>query len=187
MTKKDKKEKCKKLLYQENLSKEDKIWLINQVFKNHRDYKKKIGNNPMDIFVADSIRGTKCFFIEKSDGTSIDISFHQALSPSTKKGDVDKVLRNIVEYQIQDFRNKNNIPKDWDIDHYDLEFKDIVNFFMVGKDYEELHKNIIDKDNFTQTFKHLDLIKEFQDLHKCLAKLQGLPEDEHKKKTYKWN
>ena len=37
MTKKAKKEKCKKLLYQESLFKDDKIWLINEVFKNHRD------------------------------------------------------------------------------------------------------------------------------------------------------
>ncbi len=187
MTKKDKLAKCRKILYSKIITKADKVWLINEVFKLHKDYHKKIGDGAKNIIVGDSIRGTKCFFIVRKDNTVIDISFHQCLNPSTKKADVNKVLRNIVEYQIQRFRKKNNIPTDYDIDHYGLEFKDIVKLFMLGKDYNELHKNIIDKDNFTQTFKDNDLIKEFQNLHKSLAKLQGLPKDEHKKKTYKWN
>ena len=187
MTKKDKLQKCRNLLYKNKLSKDDKIWLINEVFKLHKNYNDKIGKGAKDIVIGNSIRGTKCFFIVRKDNTVIDISFHQCLKPSTKKTDVNKVLRNIVDYQIKDFRIKNNIPYNYDVDHYDLEFKDIVRFFMVGKDYDEIHKKIIDKDDFTQTFKDDDLVKEFQCLHKSLAKLQGLPKEEHKKKTYKWN
>ena len=187
MTKKDKKAKCKKLLYKDKLTKDDKVWLINQVFKFHKDYDNKVQGVPIDVTTGKSKRGSICFHIKKQDGSSIDISYIQCLEPTTKKTDVNKVLRNIIEYQIKYFRIKNNIPKDWDIDHYGLEFKDIVKFFMVGKDYEELHKNIIDKDNYTQTFKDENLIKEFEDLHKSLAKLQGLSKEEHKIKTYKWD
>lgn len=187
MTKKDKLEKCKSILYSEKIIREDKIFLINEVFKLHKNYKNKIGSGAKDIIVKKSIRNTKCFFIVRKDGTLIDISFYECLHPSSKKTTVNRVFRNIVEYQIKEFRNKNNIPSHYEIDHFGLEFKDIVKLFMVGKSYEDLYLKIIDENNFTQTFNDLELIKDFQKLHLSLAKLQGISKKYHKIKTYKWN
>jgi len=187
MTKKDKKEKCKKLLYKDELTKDDKIWLINEVFKMHKNYNEK-SKDAIDIIVTDCTRNTKCFSFQKKNGLHVNISYLKCFNWPTKKREVIDTLRDIVEPQIKAFRKKNNIPFNFQVDHYDLEFKDIVKLFMVGKDYDELHKNIfcLDKKNKIYSFKDIELVKEFYYLHNSLAKLQGISKEDHKIKTYKW-
>ena len=187
MTKKDKKAKCKKLLYKNKLTKEDKVWLINEVFKLHKDYNKK-SKDAIDI-VRNSVRNTKCFSFLNKNGLRVDISYPKCFNWPTKKEEVNKTLRDIIDPQIKLFKKKNNLPLNFQVDHYGLEFKDIVNLFMVGKDFDQLHKNIIciNTKNKIYSFKDINLVNEFYDLHKSVAKLQGLSKEEHKIKTYKWD
>jgi len=184
MTKKDKLKRCKELLYK-NLTNSDKRWLYLEVFKGHYCIDEIVGCGVADIIVCKPENFTGlCFHIVRKDGTKKPISYIKCVNGFTKKNEVTKVLRGIVQPQIAEFRRLNNTPYNMDVDHYGIEFKDIVNLFMIDKSYDKLYKIIIKSDKVLNYFSDSELSLEFYNLHKSKATLQALTQQEHKKKTY---
>ena len=186
MTKKDKLIKCRGLLNKEPLTIDDKLWLQNEVFSHHPNIKEKTGSGVSDVFVKKAgIWDNKCFHFLRVDGSIIDISFLNSLKKQNKRQDVIKVFRNIIHPQIKQFRIDNKISDDMVVDHYGIEFKYIVDQFMKDRDYNDLHKKIVSKSDYDNTFSDELILNEFYLFHKQVATLQALTIEEHKTKTYK--
>ena len=187
MTIKEKKEICKKMLTKSILESTDKEWLLKEVFSNHFDWKEKKGGGIIDITIAKAGHyNTKCFFLKRVDNTKIDISFHTSLKKTiNKKQIVNRALRNTIYPQIKKFRIDNNVPLDFEIDHTgSLEFKDIINIFMMFKNYDDVYKTIVPSSDYDDKIGDKKLSQEFYNLHKNNAVLQAISKDEHHSKTF---
>lgn len=185
MNKTEKTKKCKEILSSGLISEVDKNWLIDNVFSNHPKWedKKGIGVKEVVIKIAGNW-SNNCFHILRKDNTLVDISYLNGIRKINKKKEVDKTLRSIVSYQITEFRNNNNVSEGMEIDHYGIEFKDIINQFMKSYSYDYLYSKIITTNSYDNSFNDDKVVSVFCDLHKKLAKLQALTVEEHKQKTH---
>lgn len=171
MNKKEKKQKCKDILYSnKEISKEDKFFLIN-VFTNHREWDLKKGVGVKHIYVDNAKHqksyNQKCFYIVRNDGTVTDISYNKSIHPPSKLTDISTACRYAVKEEIENFKKQNiifgiskcaitNTILKYDqthIDHYDLDFKDLVKNWLKEKDISEIFKSInTTKDLTFETF-----------------------------------
>lgn len=62
----------------------DTEFMLN-VFKHHPQFEDKCGNGFRGVIVKKDTYGNRCFHIERKDGSTVDISWHHALSPKTNK------------------------------------------------------------------------------------------------------
>lgn len=82
----------------------DTDFMLN-VFRHHPQFEDKCGNGFRGIIVKKDTYGNRCFHIERKDGSTVDISWHYALSPITsKKKWFLAALREEVKEQIFSFK-----------------------------------------------------------------------------------
>tara|TARA_R110001606_G_C15086654_1_gene617937 strand:+ start:47 stop:658 length:612 start_codon:yes stop_codon:yes gene_type:complete len=159
MNKKEKKEKCKQILHScKKISKEDEIFLIN-IFKNHKEWGLKKGVGIKYIYVDKAKHkksyNQKCFYIVRLDGTITDISYVKSIQHPSKFTEISKACRYAVNAEIENYRrnikfgvSRCAITKkllEYDkthIDHYDLDFKDLVKKWLISKDEESVFQLI---------------------------------------------
>lgn len=150
-----------------------------------------------DFYVTPNPRSYKFHhvFIVRNDDTKCDISINRCVTGlvDTENSIHSQVLRNAVREQISQFRNSIadvcecclTENECFEIDHYDIEFKDLVKNFKkkveMPKEYEnhpEFHHKIFKK-------KNLNIKNEWLKFHEENAKLQKLCKNCHNNKTYK--
>lgn len=114
------------------------------VLKKHHDWRNKSKGQNIRIVTRIATYGTKCFWLVREDGTSTDISYLQALNgkPSSRQ-DIAKACRNAVKDIIAAARKKVNLGVDrcpytneiltaqnLHIDHYNLKFSELVDYWI---------------------------------------------------------
>lgn len=81
---------------------------LSELFRRHDDYEEKSGEGIVRIFVDyESVYNTKCFYVERTDGSIVDISYMSCLS-AKKETDLRKfteACRNAIKGQIDAFRS----------------------------------------------------------------------------------
>ena len=129
------------------------------------------------ISIKKATYGTKCFYITREDGTETDISFMSCLDSKKNKKikDISAACRESIDYIIKGLRENLTFPlvcplsgvvikniKDVHIDHYDLDFKDVVSLWIdKNGGVDNLHKYVCEtKDNETTTYFTDEDIKE---------------------------
>lgn len=173
----------------------DKFEFMLELFRRHPDYAEKAGNGIEKIFVMGNElnRNAPHVIILRKDNTSIDISWKICVAGIGRniKSIQLEIMRESIVKQIMEFRNttvnicnlcKVNADK-YDIDHYEVEFKELASKFM--------NENTLPSKFKEQAFGHafhdddLELEQKWQQYHLHNAKLQKLCKSCHKKKTYK--
>ena len=148
MNKTEIKNKCRQILNSEVTVLEggEDFEFLCDVFKGHDEYELKTkGQRIRKISIRKVTYGTKCFYITREDGTETDISFVSCLDSKKNKKikDICAACRESIDYIIKDLREKLTFPlvcplsgvviksiKDVHIDHYDLDFKDVVDLWI---------------------------------------------------------
>ena len=148
------------------------------VFKRHDEYELKTkGQRIIKISIRKATYGTKCFYITREDGTETDVSFVSCLDSKKNKKikDICAACRESIDYIIKGLKEKLTFPlvcplsgvvikniKDVHIDHYDLDFKDVVDLWIQKNGgVDNLYKYVCEtKDNETTTYFTDEGIKE---------------------------
>jgi hypothetical protein len=194
MTKKEKTERCRMILYSTNdvvLHVSDFEFLL-QVFEGHQEWEQKKGVGVDFISVGMSPYKTKCFFINRIDGSKTDISFGGAITNPKPIAKVKSACRFAIREEIANFRKANvvyNVTKcpftdyvltqnNTHIDHYDLTFDEMFNLWLgqeeISLDYlvEQIEET---KDNeFDTKFKDNDIEIDFVRFHNANCKLRAV-------------
>lgn len=178
MNKKQVTEKCRDILYERIPI--DYDFLLNDVFPYHPEWDTKRGNGVLLVRIGNTKYGNKCFFIERVDGTSTDISFTKCITNPSKCADIKKACRSAIRNEIVKFRKSIRfgidkceltgeiLQKDnTHIDHYDMTFDELFVMWIFDKRVEDLHKYINPmKDNEFETYFISEIIKnEFINFH----------------------
>lgn len=194
MTKKDKIESCRKILYKYSpntiISDENDFEYLMDMFQNHQNWEQKKGCGVKSISVINGLYGTKCFQLNRFDNSTTDISFMVSLSFRTKLTDIKKAGREAIREEILRFRKNNvkyNISRcpindeiltssNTHIDHFDKTFDEMVNLWIEDKNIDTLFKKINEsEDNCMKTFFTDDkIISDFIEYHNKNCKLRAV-------------
>jgi hypothetical protein len=192
-TKKSLKEKCQKILHSYNgvvTSKEDFDFLM-EVFKCHTEWEEKCkGQKIIRIEVGPAPgRPSKCFFIVREDGSKTDISYTHCINARTNDVQIKNACRNAIYPQIRDMKAKIKLPfvcplsnmvvdsmDKVHIDHYDLDFNEVVEEWLKDKDKQAIFDNINKtEDNNTLTFfTSPEIVQDFIQFHNAHTHLRAL-------------
>ena len=194
MNKKQQKEKCKQILYSNGkISNENQKFLLN-VFENHREWNIKKGVGVDYIYVDKAYHeksyNQKCFYIARKDGSVTDISYNKSIHPPSKLTDISRACRYSIKEEIENFKSKNiffGITKcaitktilkynETHIDHYDLDFKDLVKYWLKDKDINEVFDSINNTTDLTfeTSFVKPELNKSFLKFHNSNTNLRAV-------------
>lgn len=209
ISKKETLNKCKEILnkyeYKGSVSdalNEEDFFYMRQIIKNHPDYIEKRGVGIACMFVGKApSKDTKCFYVLRHDGTSVDFSYIKCVNkPVSKITLFSKVLRDVVKNQIEEYRQgyiKNNgkfseisgnkVLGSGHIDHYgELNFNGIVKLFIDTYGINISNISYIKKpDTVIFTDEHKNIAFDFYDFHKQKAKLRFVaPSENLKRKRY---
>lgn len=150
---------CRQILYDYDLNQlittpSDFEFLIS-VFEGHTEWEQKKGCGIENISVMVTPYKTRAFQIIRTDGTKTDISFMHSIKNRSKLVDIKMACRAAIRSEIVKFKTFVNYGIDvcpftgevltkvnTHIDHYDLTFNEIVDFWLLLNDINELHKQI---------------------------------------------
>lgn len=194
MNKKDKIERCRHILYKYNVG--DTITDINDgyfllsIFKNHSEWETKKGVGISTISVINNFFKTRCFQLNRIDGTSTDISFTHSISNVSKISEIKKACRTAIRDEIVKFRNANVefgkttcaftneilTSENTHIDHYDLSFDEMFNIWSSTQNLDYLHSKIneTEDNSFTTYFTDSSIINDFVKFHNENCKLRAV-------------
>jgi hypothetical protein len=194
MTKKDQTQYCRIILLNaklnELLTNHSDIQFLMDLFESHPEWEFKKGAGINGIKVILSNYKNRCFELQRVDGTKTDISFTVCISKTSILSYIKKACRNAIRNEIVLFRDANVkfgisvcpftneiLTKDnCHIDHFDMKFNQMVNFWINLKGVEYLYNQIEEtKDNnFDTCFNKQDLIDEFIKYHNSNTHLRAV-------------
>lgn len=182
----------------------DEFNFMNELFKRHPDKEQKIGCGIKDILLGKNKLNAKGIHIDiiRNDNTKVDISWLLCISSNTKtdKQNLNSAFRSAIKDSIFNFKHDNikkcgrrcnhckklTLENDLDVDHFNIEFKDLVQDFS--------NKNLLIPNSFMENktyhyneFKIDDNIfkKNWIEYHNRYCTLQLLCKKCHANKTYK--
>ena len=193
MNKKEKTDQCRELLYKYSVNQiiedDEEILFLLSIFENHSEWERKKGVGIKSISIS-QYRFSKCFQLNRIDGTYTDISFHHCITNRSKIAEIKKACRTAIMGEILSFKNKNvvfgktrcPITKDvlfrenTHIDHYDLTFDKMFNLWIVQQDFDFIFSKINPtKDNCVETyFVDKNIATDFVRFHNENSKLRAV-------------
>lgn len=191
MTKKEIKERLSKILSEpEHSITGQEYEFVLSVLQKHHDWDEKSKGQQCRIVTRRAMYGTKCFWLLREDGTSTDISYIQALAGKpTPRQDVIRACRTAVQPVISAFRAKVREGVDRcpftdeilfagniHIDHYNLKFSELVNFWIDHYSVEYLASYVNESKDGDMTCYFTDerLISEFVRYHNANTNLRAV-------------
>jgi len=182
MIKKDLIKKCRKILYKNNISFEDKTFL-RDLLKNHPYYEMKKGVGIKDFFVEKTIYGTTGFNIIRLDNSTTDFSFIECISPKNNIRKIKCACRTSIKQIVEKLKtDKKKI-----IHHETISFDEIVNRWLKQNKDLDLHLNKSEDNNQEIYFISKNTINSFINFHNKYATLIEITLEEHKLKHGKKN
>lgn len=136
------------------------------ILSQHDQWDSKMGVGIKSISVGLAQYGSKCFYINRIDGTTTDISFRHAIAPKSPLSQIKAACRHAVQKIIAakkcsvvfgvetcPFTKEILLPHNTHIDHYDLTFADLFNLWYKSQDHDRLVSAINPSDdNSTYTY-----------------------------------
>lgn len=195
MNKTETKKKCSNILNSgiDNFTLGEDFDFLCDLFKQHPRYKSKTkGQNIVCIKVKRAGRyNTKCFYIVREDGTETDISVYTCIDgKEIKIKDINMACRDAIDPLIYKMRKSVKLPfvcpvsgvivnsmNDVHIDHYDLDFKDVVSRWIEENGGEDEIYNYISDTNDNETvtyFVNPEIKKNFIDFHNLNTHLRAI-------------
>ncbi len=151
-----------------------------RVFSHHESWIQKKGVGIKRIWVQQNPKypSTRNFWIERIDGTTTDISFYNCFRGG--KNDFKKACREAVEYQIAEFRERDNTPYGYHVDHHPESFDSILARFIINNGEGKVRETI-DNEIGCQ-LENIEYKKRWQDFHKESANLRSILAQENLRK-----
>lgn len=169
-----------------------RLKFIDDILKNHENYKRKVGNGSYEIGVqcCEVNPANRHFYILREDGTTTDFSFHKAINPVSKESRIKEALRQAVRLQVVMFKNnyfRDNADKTGsvrcletglkikrdssNVDHFPLQFDEIVyNWFVTNRlTLEDIELEDRDDDSMLELLKDKKLESSFSKYHLKVA------------------
>lgn len=194
MNKTQKTQKCREILYKyrinEVITNDSEINFLMSLFENHTEWDLKQGEGINSISVINNYFNSRCFQLNRIDGSYTDISFTHCISNRSKLTDVKKACRTAIRDEIVKYRNENVkyfitrcpitdeilTPKNTHIDHYDLTFEQMFILWVVDKNIDNLISKINEtEDNcFSTYFTDKKIIDDFVKFHNSNTKLRAV-------------
>jgi Protein of unknown function (DUF3223) len=187
VTKKEKTARCRALLHGAALfvpirTTDARFDELRALLQGHRHWDRKVGCGIASFEVRPAAYGNRCFWIVRTDGKETDISFVQALSPTSQKQDVQRAMRAAVEDQCAEFRLAHNVPAGWHVDHVvPLDKLTAEYLAAAGLTWDAVPIESDDGDVGSR-ITDLAFVSEWQRWHRAHAQLQGLPAAENLRK-----
>jgi hypothetical protein len=161
-----------------------------QILQGHPDWDLKTAGQDCRLFVNYALYASKCFWLHREDGTKTDISYKVALTghPS-KRSEVIAACRAAIRPIITKFQSTVRygeqrcpftddvlLPNNTHIDHYNMKFGELVNFWIdeIGVDYlyDRIRKNTDGETDIY--FSDKSVIDEFQRFHNANTNLRAV-------------
>lgn len=204
-TKKSLIEKCKKILnsYKDGnkLNLSDELFMIDfftQLAKNNKLKGQKI----VEVYVRKSKKFPNLqFWIKRENGTETDISYLNCISPRKKIDEISDACRRAVESIITEYKFKHIYPTTSDlsghsivcpdeaeVDHYDMDFVELVNNWISQNGGEEkIYSKINETEDGSEITEFTDstLVESFIQYHKLYTHLRLITVEENRKRKRK--
>jgi hypothetical protein len=194
MNKKEKTERCREILYKKKniLPGTDDFEFLISIFQGHYNWEEKEGDGVEFISVGQDNYRKPCFYINRIDGTSTDISFVKSINNPSKVSQIKAACRTAIREEILNFK-KNNVvygkttcvisgqvlnKDNTHIDHYDLTFNEMFNLWIgqeeINEEYlfEQIEPTV--DNNFITRFKDKDIDLDFISFHNNHCKLRAV-------------
>ena len=174
MTKKELIEKCRNILYSNNISNDNHNFLLS-ILELHPNYDIKFGVGIKKFFVEKNIYGTIGFRIKRTDGSTTDFSFYKCITNPSKEQLIKRACRDSIKEIIYDFKTESGTH----IHHDVISFNNIILEWLKTKNLDLRTNGSIDNCQRTY-FLNQDTINSFIKFHNKKAKLVELSIEEHK-------
>ena len=190
MTKEERKKMCSTILNSYNkgdkLDELDSAIMLHE-FRNHIAWEEKKGPGVKYIYVGNGKYNGKCFYIKRTDDTSIDISYPKCISNPNKYSAIKQAGRNTITNLIYNFKADNVIfnetlcsvtgevltKENASIDHYDMTFDDMIMIWIEKKGVDVIF-NDLDHSGLGVFFKSDTIKNDFLDFHNTNCKLRAV-------------
>lgn len=166
---------------------EDAQWLVAEVFSNHPRWgeKRGCGRGHVEIRKMPPY-GALAFWLVRSDGTCVDISYRESLRPSTHHAKVMSAARCEIEHDVGVWKARNPMPAPgMHCDHV-YPFEALFAAFLSEIGMSEGDLSVIpDAVGRADHFENRDFAGRWQSYHLAKADLQWLPAKENIAKSNK--
>lgn len=204
-TKKSLEEKCKKILNSyksgDRLNLFDEEFMISFFMQLAKSYKLK-GQNIVAIYVRKSAHfPNQQFWIKREDGTETDISYLSCINPTKPIDEIMAACRRAVESIIKEYKFKHvypttsdlsgqsiQCPDDAEVDHYDMDFVELVrNWVSLNGGEEKVHSKINETEDGSEKTEFTDraLVESFIQYHNSNTHLRLITVEENRKRKKK--
>ena len=204
-TKKSLKEKCKEILnsYKDGvrLNLFDEEFMIDFFTQLAKSNKLK-GLKIVEVYVRKSKKFPNLqFWIKREDGTETDISYLNCISPRKKIDEISDACRRAVESIITEYKFKHVYPTtsdlsgqsilcpdDAEVDHYDMDFVELVsNWVSLNGGEEKVHSKINETEDGSEKTEFTDraLVESFIQYQNSHTHLRLITVEENRKRKKK--
>lgn len=204
-TKKSLKEKCKEILnsYKDGvrLNLFDEEFMIDFFTQLAKSNKLK-GLKIVEVYVRKSKKFPNLqFWIKREDGTETDISYLNCISPRKKIDEISDACRRAVESIIMEYKIKHVYPTTSDlsrqsivcldeaeVDHYDMDFVELVNNWVsLNGGEEKIYSKINETEDGSEITEFTDgaLVESFIQYHNSHTHLRLITVEENRKRKKK--
>ena len=204
-TKKSLKEKCKEILnsYKDGvrLNLFDEEFMIDFFTQLAKSNKLK-GLKIVEVYVRKSKKFPNLqFWIKREDGTETDISYLNCISPRKKIDEISDACRRAVESIIMEYKFKHVYPTTSDlsrqsivcldeaeVDHYDMDFVELVNNWVsLNGGEEKIYSKINETEDGSEITEFTDgaLVESFIQYHNSHTHLRLITVEENRKRKKK--
>lgn len=194
MNKKQKTERCREILRKyaagsEVTNPEDKAFLM-YIFEGHTEWEQKQGSGVLSISVIETIYNNRCFLLNRTDGSSVDISFTHSICNRSKLSDIKAACRSAIRPEIVKFRDSNVVfgvsvcPISGEvltllnthIDHFDITFKEMFDLWMSDKDISRIHGAVVSTNEgwYETFFTDPSVVTNFVEFHNLHCRLRAV-------------
>ena len=197
--------KCKKILNSyksgDRLNLFDEEFMIS-FFMQLAKSKKLKGQNIVAIYVRKSAHfPNQQFWIKREDGTETDISYLSCINPPKPIDEIKAACRRAVESIIKEYKFKHvypttsdlsgqpiQCPDDAEVDHYDMDFVELVrNWVSLNGGEEKVHSKINETEDGSEKTEFTDraLVESFIQYHNSNTHLRLITVEENRKRKKK--
>lgn len=165
---------------------DDAQWLVSEVFAGHPLWRDKRGTGVERVDMRKMPPfGSLSFWLIRSDGTAIDISYRESINPSSQHAKVVSAARYEVEPDVYRWKTRNPAPAmGMHCDHLDPPFDALFKDFLATEGISEANINVR-----SEVVGHADIFADrvlavrWQQYHRKHATLQWLTAAENIQKS----
>lgn len=163
----------------------DRAWLTAEIFPGHPRWSEKCSGGVVSVNVKlMPPYNSRCFFIKRTDGSEVDISFRECLNPSSHSAKVRAAARDEVMRDMAVWRIKNPSPDEGlHVDHvepFDGIWREFCEKYEINEEHISVISAPVGREDY---FENRKLAHSWARFHFLRANLQWLEASENIRKS----